>query len=101
MAETSGSLHKGDSSNDAGAIFFSADVQHRHQKAPGISYEEEYGGNALAAMLAPGRIEIRYHERFSDARVAQIVRTLLDEPRLAFMRGWQVTYQGRTLPVAD
>jgi len=87
--------------NDAGAIFFSSNLQHRDHKARQISYEDDYAGNALAAMLAPGRIEIRYHKSFSDGRVAQIVRALLAEPRLAFMHGWQVTYQGRTLRVAD
>ena len=85
--------------NEAGAIFFPANLQHRDQKAAQISYEDDYAGNALAAMLAPGRVEIRYHKNFSDERVTQIVRNLMTEPSLAFMRGWQVTYQGRALLV--
>jgi hypothetical protein len=85
--------------NEAGAIFFSSNLQHRDQKAPQISYEDNYTGNALAAMLAPGRIEIRYHRDFADGRVTQIVRSLLAEPALAFMHGWQVTYQGRAILV--
>jgi hypothetical protein len=87
--------------NDAGAIFFPSHLQHREQKGPQISYEDEYAGNALAATLAPGRIEIRYHRDFTDGRVARLVSALLSEPRLAFMRGWQVTYQGRALHLAD
>jgi hypothetical protein len=86
--------------NDAGAVFFSSHGQHREQKGPEISYEDDYAGNALAAMLGPGRIEIRYPRDFTDARVARLVGTLLSEPRLAFMRDWQVAYQGRTLPSA-
>ncbi len=76
-------------------------MQHREQKAPQISYEDDYAGDALAAMLAPGRIEIRYHRDVSHERAAQIMRVLLAEPRLAFMRGWHVTYQGRTLRIAE
>ncbi|HUN82535.1 MAG TPA: hypothetical protein VMV81_13610 [Phycisphaerae bacterium] len=85
--------------NEAGAVFFSANLQHSDQKAPQISYEDNYAGNAMAAMLAPDRIEIRYHKDFSDARVTQIIRRLVAEPSLSFMREWHVTYQGRTLGV--
>lgn len=87
--------------NDAGAVAFSSDLQHCDQKGPQISYEDNYAGNALAAMLAPERIEIRYHKAFTDQRVTQIVRSLLAEPPLAFMRDWQVTYQGRRLSMAE
>ncbi len=83
--------------NEAGALFFPTDRQHRDQKGPQISYEDDYAGNALAAMLAPGQIEIRYHRDFPDRRVARLARALLAEPSLAFMRGWHVTYQGRTI----
>ena len=77
-----------------GAIFFPTAQQHRDQKAPGISYEDDYRGNALAAMLAPGRIEVRYHRDFTDLQVAHIIATLLADPRLSFLCGWRVTYQG-------
>lgn len=87
--------------NEHGAIFFPAHFQHRDQKATQVSYEDDYAGNALAAMLTPGRIEIRYHRDFSDARVAQLVGAVLADPRLALLRGWRVTYQGRPLHVAD
>ena len=86
--------------NDKGAIFFPDSRQHSHQKAAGISYEDNYKGNALAAMLSPGKIEIRYHEQFTDHRVATVMASLMEEPQLSFMKGWQVTYQGRTLLVA-
>jgi hypothetical protein len=56
--------------NSRGAIFFPVDQQHRDQKAPGISYEDDHAGNALAAILSPGRIEIRRHSDFSDAAIA-------------------------------
>ena len=40
--------------NARGAIVFPVSRQHREMKAEGISYEDDYKGNALAAMLAPG-----------------------------------------------
>ena len=83
--------------NGTGAIVFPASLQHRHMKGSGISYEDDYRGNALAAMLMPGRIEIRFHKRFSRERVANVVRALLAQEELSFMRSWQVTYQGRVL----
>ena len=85
--------------NESGAIFFGVNQQHCDQKAEGIPYEDNYKGNALAAMLAPGKVEIRYHKYFSDNRVASIVASLMEQPRLSFMKGWQVTYQGRAISV--
>lgn len=83
--------------NANGAIFFSTSQQHRDQKADGISYEDNYEGNALAAMLAPGKIEIRFHKEFTDRAVTEIIASLLAHPDLGFMKGWKVLYQGRTL----
>ena len=85
--------------NESGAIFFRVNRHHCSQKAEGISYEDNYEGNALAAMLAAGKVEIRYHQQFLDNRVASIVASLMEQPRLSFMKGWQVTYQGRALSV--
>jgi hypothetical protein len=85
--------------NDKGAIFFRVNQQHCYQKAEGISYKDNYEGNALAAMLAARKVEIRYHQQFSDNRVASIMASLMEQPRLSFMKGWKVTYQGRVLSV--
>ena len=86
--------------NANGAIIFPTDQEHRDQKAPGISYADNSGGNALAAMLARGRIEIRRHDQFSDARVKETLRTLLAEPGLSPLQAWTMTYQGRELSLA-
>lgn len=83
--------------NESGAIFFSAMRQHREMKAEGISYEDDYKGNALAAMLAPGSFEIRFHKAFPDGTVARIVAALVVQTELIALRGWRVTYQGREL----
>jgi hypothetical protein len=85
--------------NQHGIIFFPVNHQHRDRKATNISYEDDYQGNALAAMLSPGRIEIRYHKAFTDEAIADLLGTLTAHPDLAFMRGWSATYQGR--PIAS
>jgi hypothetical protein len=85
--------------NERGAILLPVDRQHREMKATGISYEDDYRGDALAAMLSPGRIEIRYHKDFSDRKVARIIGALLQQPELPSLRAARVTYQGRELRV--
>jgi hypothetical protein len=86
--------------NAHGALFLPTTHQHRDHKAEGISYEDDYKGNALAAMLTRGRIEIRYHSAFTDADVARILHALLTHPDLAPMTHWHATYQGRPLSTA-
>lgn len=86
--------------NHHGIIFFPINQQHRERKAANISYEDDYKGNALAAMLTPGRIEIRYHKAFIDAEVSEVLAALTAHPDLAFMRPWSATYQGRPIAFA-
>jgi hypothetical protein len=83
--------------NQNGAIIFPPQHQHREMKAEGISYEDDYKGNALAAMLMPGRIEVRFHGAYADADVARMLARLLGTPELAVITGWTATYQGRPL----
>lgn len=85
--------------NAHGAIIFSVHQEHRAQTVENISYEDNYKGNALAAMLAPGKIEIRYHKSFTDNQVARIISGLKLHPDLFFMSDWHVTYQGRNLDI--
>lgn len=85
--------------NDCGAIVFPAKRQHREMKAEGISYEDDYRGNALAAMLRRDAIEIRFHRAYGDRAVARIVRRLLTTAELACLAKAQVTYQGRPITI--
>ncbi|MFO0834692.1 MAG: hypothetical protein U0638_06965 [Phycisphaerales bacterium] len=85
--------------NAAGVVFLPVKQQHRDHKAEGISYEDDYKGNAMAAMLAPESIEIRRHSAFSDVQVVMIIASLWHDDRLAPLRGWKVTYQGRPLAI--
>ena len=83
--------------NEHGAIFFPVSEEHRDNKCDGISYEDDYRGNALAAMITPGRIEIRFHAEFSDARVRRIVDDLVRRDGLSALADWELVYQGRRL----
>lgn len=85
--------------NNRGAIIFPASQQHRDRKAEGITYEDDYKGNALAAMLSPCKIEIRFHRDFSDREVARLIRELVSEPPLRHLASWETTYQGRRLKI--
>lgn len=84
--------------NASGAIFFPVQEQHRDQRASGISYEDDYRGNALAAILDNQQIQVRYHEAYSEARVASVLKALAQHPNLQFLRAWQLIYQGREVP---
>lgn len=81
--------------NANGAIFFPVKREHREMKATGVSYEDDYRGNALAAMLAVGRIEVRFHKAFSDIEVARVLTSLQARPELQPLATWARFYQGR------
>jgi len=87
--------------NQQVAIFLPVDQQHRERKTDGISYEDDYAGDGLAATLSPGRVEIRFQRDFNEARLATIMRTVLADPALSPMRDWQVLYQGREIDQSE
>ncbi|MCB9853443.1 MAG: hypothetical protein H6819_10140 [Phycisphaerales bacterium] len=86
--------------NRSGAIFFPGHLQHQDQKTPGISYKNNYKGNALAAMVMPGRFEIRFHEKYADADVAEIMAAMAGVEGLEFLANWRTTYQGRRIELS-
>jgi hypothetical protein len=83
--------------NDQAVIFFPRTTEHRDAGIEGLIYKDDSKGNALAAMMSPGRIEFRYHNRFSDERVKAIALALMSLPDLAFAREFKIIYQGRVL----
>ncbi len=85
--------------NDRGAIVFPSKRQHREMKMEGVSYEDDYQGNALAAMVRRDAIEIRFHRAYDDKAVARIMSRLLATPELACIAKAQVTYQGRAISI--
>lgn len=85
--------------NDRGFIAFPTPIQHNTMKAEGISYEDNYAGNAMAAILKPGFIEVRFHRDFDDGAVARILGTLLATTALSALHPVSATYQGRPITV--
>jgi len=83
--------------NDNGIVFFPATQQHRDTKSHGLSYEDDYRGNAVAGLVMPDRVEIRFHKAFSDDRIRTIWRKASSSPELAGARlgQLQLYYQGR------
>lgn len=84
--------------NSSGIAFFSGNTQHREFKVPGLSYEDNNRGHALAAVVTAGRLEIRSHTAFAVDRVSVIVHALRQHPQLPWLRDFAVTYQGQRLP---
>ncbi len=83
--------------NASGAAFFPGKTEHRTVKPTGLSYEDDYKGNALAAIITEGRIEIRNHRDFSVERVTRIIQALLSDPELHCLQGFSVQYRGEKL----
>ena len=84
--------------NQSGIVFFSGRQEHRTVKLDGISYEEEYKGNAMAGVVLPGRLEIRFHSGFSELQVSVIMSKALSMPSLYSLRYCELYYAGKKLP---
>jgi len=83
--------------NDSGILFFPASQQHRDTKIEGLSYEDDYRGNAVAGIISEQRVEIRFHSAFSDERIRNLWLRVLAIPEVARARPGQLYYQGREI----
>ena len=83
--------------NASAAVFFPGTIQHRDVKREGVSYEDDYRGNAMAATITPGMIDVRFHQAFTDGAVKEIFDKLLALPEMAWAKAFTVRYQGRVL----
>lgn len=83
--------------NDSCIVFFPATQQHRDNKSHGLSYEDDYRGNAVAGLIMPDRVEIRFHKSYSDDRIRTIWRKVSSSPELARIQFGQLYYQGRQI----
>jgi hypothetical protein len=81
--------------NDSAIAFFPATQQHRDMKWEGLSYEDDYRGNALAGIVTSERVEIRFHKAYSDERVKTIWSRASSLPDVANAGLGKVYYQGR------
>lgn len=78
--------------NDAVIALFPATWQHRDFEVPGVRYRDDSGGNALAGVLTPVRVEIRRHRAFSPSRVAALWRRVLENESCVALRNVSVFY---------
>ena len=83
--------------NDSAIVFFPSTQQHRDVKLEGLSYEDDYRGNALAGIVTTDRVEIRFHAAFSDERVRSIWSRVLTIPEVARTGIKTLYYQGRQI----
>ena len=83
--------------NETGIVIFPASIQHATIKLPGISYEDDYKGNALAVIFDGQKFEIRWHRDFTEARVKLLVKDLRKHPELGALKEQLVTYQGKPI----
>ena len=83
--------------NDSAIAFFPNSQQHRDMKVEGLSYEDDYRGNALAGVVTPERVEIRFHRAFSDELVRSIWSRVMQIPQVANAGLGKVYYQGREI----
>ena len=83
--------------NDSAIVFFPGTQQHRDIKMAGLSYEDDYRGNAVAGLVTSGRVEIRFHSAFSDERLRSLWSRVLAVPEVARAGLGSVYYQGREL----
>ena len=83
--------------NESGIAFFPVSLQHRDVKPEGLSYEDDYKGNAIAGLIVSGKPEIRFHSAFSDERVHNLWHQLRSAPECAGLPIENPTYHGRHL----
>ncbi len=83
--------------NDTGILFFPAAQQHRDFKMQGMSYEDDYKGNALAGIVSADHVEIRFHKAFSDDRVRALWARVTSKPEFTRENLGKLYYQGREI----
>ncbi len=83
--------------DETAIVFFPAAQQHREVKVAGVSYEDDYRGNAVAGLVTPERVEIRFHRDYSDERIRSLWRQVRSLTELAGAKFGTVYYQGREI----
>ena len=83
--------------NESGILFFLASQQHRDSKIDGLSYEDDYRGNAVAGLITFNHVEIRFHSAFSDERIRNLWSGVMAIPEVARAGLGQLFYQGREI----
>jgi len=82
--------------NDHAIAFFSASKQHRDVKVAGLTYEDDSKGNAVAGVITPEHVEIRFHQGFSETHIHSIWKHLITI-ELVKLGARKAFYQGREI----
>ena len=82
---------------DTAIVFLPVTQQHRDVKSHGLSYEDDYRGNAVAGLVTPEGAEIRFHSTYSDERIRTIWTKLRTLPEFSDARLGRLVYQGREI----
>lgn len=83
--------------NDSAIVFLPVTQQHRDVKSNGLSYEDDYQGNAVAGLVTPEGAEIRFHRAYSDERIRTIWAKLRALHEFSDSRLRRLVYQGREI----
>jgi len=83
--------------NYTAIVFFFAAIEHRDVKVEGLSYEDDYRGDALAGIVSAERVDIRFHQAYSDERIRGLWRRVLAATELAGKEFGTLFYQGREI----
>lgn len=83
--------------NDSGIVLFPATQQHRDVKSGGLSYEDDYRGNAIAGLITEDRVEIRFHRALSDERIRDLWSPVMRIPEIASAKLGRLYHQGREI----
>jgi hypothetical protein len=84
--------------NARGIIFGPMSLQHTELRAPNIAFQGDEAGNAAAAVIFAGRIEVRAHPAVSaDAARGALERLFAQLPALAPLKGFEIVYAARKL----
>jgi len=85
--------------NEDAVLFFPDHQQHRSAKIAGVSYEDDYKGNAVAGIVNGEQVEIRFHAAFSDNRILNLWTLILVTAQKLdiHLADFTLHYQGRKL----
>ncbi|MEK6815698.1 MAG: hypothetical protein AABY65_13295 [Nitrospirota bacterium] len=85
--------------SDRGIVLGPVRMEHKTLRAPGVAYESDEQGSAVAGVVYKGKIEIRRHRAFGEDRVLGMLRRLESLAELSPLRGFAIVYGGKPLGV--
>lgn len=81
--------------SDRGIVLGPVRMEHKTLRAPGVAYESDEQGSAVAGVVYKGKIEICRHQSFTEDRALGMLRRLESLAELLPLRGFAVVYGGK------